>query len=151
MKKIKLTTVLLFTIRVSQYYVDQLMVLYIFIVCVCVCVCVYSVTQACHSLVLQGPQPTRLLCPWEFSRQEYWNGLPCPPLGDLPNPQTEPVSLVSSALVGGFFTTGHLGSPVFLLKKFMNVLVKHITNVSSTEIFLCEPCYDRSHCFTLIF
>ena len=21
-----------------------------------------------------------------FSRQEYWNGLPCPPLGDLPDP-----------------------------------------------------------------
>ena len=24
-----------------------------------------------------------------FSRQEYWNGLPCPPPGDLPNPRTE--------------------------------------------------------------
>ena len=23
-----------------------------------------------------------------FSRQEYWNGLPCPPPGDLPNPGT---------------------------------------------------------------
>ena len=22
----------------------------------------------------------------EFSRQEYWSGLPCPPRGDLPNP-----------------------------------------------------------------
>ena len=22
-----------------------------------------------------------------FSRQEYWSGLPCPPLGDLPNPE----------------------------------------------------------------
>ena len=22
----------------------------------------------------------------EFSRQEYWSGLPCPPPGDLPNP-----------------------------------------------------------------
>ena len=21
-----------------------------------------------------------------FYRQEYWSGLPCPPLGDLPNP-----------------------------------------------------------------
>ena len=30
--------------------------------------------------------PTRLLCPWGFSRQEYWSGLPCPALGDLPNP-----------------------------------------------------------------
>ena len=40
-----------------------------------------------------------------FSRQEYWNGFPCPPLGDLPNPGTEPVSLMSPALAGGFFTT----------------------------------------------
>ena len=28
-----------------------------------------------------------------FSRQEYWNGLPCPPPGDLPDPRIEPVSL----------------------------------------------------------
>ena len=27
-----------------------------------------------------------------FSRQEYWSGLPCPPLGDLPDPGVEPVS-----------------------------------------------------------
>ena len=30
-----------------------------------------------------------------FSRQEYWNGLPCPPPGDLPNPGIKPVSYVS--------------------------------------------------------
>ena len=35
---------------------------------------------------------SRLLCPWEFSRQEYWSGLPCPPPGDLPNPGIEPRS-----------------------------------------------------------
>ena len=28
----------------------------------------------------------------EFSRQEYWSGLPCPPPGDLPNPGIEPRS-----------------------------------------------------------
>ena len=27
-----------------------------------------------------------------FSRQEYWNGLPFPPLGDLPNPGFKPGS-----------------------------------------------------------
>ena len=27
-----------------------------------------------------------------FSRQEYWSGLPFPPPGDLPDPETEPVS-----------------------------------------------------------
>ena len=38
-----------------------------------------------------------------FSRQEYWSGWPCPPPGDLPNPRTEPKSLSSSALAGGFW------------------------------------------------
>ena len=37
-----------------------------------------------------------------FSSQEYWSGLPCPPLGDLPNPGIEPTSLTSLALEGGF-------------------------------------------------
>ena len=27
-----------------------------------------------------------------FSRHEYWSGLPFPPSGDLPNPETEPGS-----------------------------------------------------------
>ena len=40
-----------------------------------------------------------------FSRQEYWNGLPCPPPGDLPNPGTEPTSLTCHALAGSFSTT----------------------------------------------
>jgi len=35
------------------------------------------------SLRSHGLQPTRLLCPWGFSRQEYWSGLPCSPPGAL--------------------------------------------------------------------
>ena len=38
------------------------------------------------------------------SRQEYWNGLPCPPPGDLPNSGVEPMSLMSPALAGRLFT-----------------------------------------------
>ena len=37
----------------------------------------------------------------QFSRQEYWSGLPFPPPGDLHNPGTE---LASPALAGRFFT-----------------------------------------------
>ena len=40
-----------------------------------------------------------------FSRQEYWNGLPFPTLGDLPNPGLKPASLASPVLLGSFFTT----------------------------------------------
>ena len=41
----------------------------------------------------------------EFSRQEYWSGLPFPTPGDLPDSGMKPMSLVSPALAGGFFTT----------------------------------------------
>ena len=39
----------------------------------------------------------------EFSRQEDWSGLPFPSPGDLPDAEIQPAS---SALAGGFFTTG---------------------------------------------
>ena len=44
------------------------------------------------SLRLHGLQPSKLLCPWGFSRQEYWSGLPCPPPGNLPDPWIKPRS-----------------------------------------------------------
>jgi len=33
----------------------------------------------------------------EFSRQEYWSGLPFPTLGDLPDPGIQPMSLALQA------------------------------------------------------
>ena len=44
------------------------------------------------SLRPPGLYPARPLCPWGFSRQEHWRGLPCPPPADLPNPGIEPRS-----------------------------------------------------------
>ena len=40
-----------------------------------------------------------------FSKQEYWSGLPCAPLGDPTNPGIEPGSLAASALQADFFFT----------------------------------------------
>ena len=40
-----------------------------------------------------------------FSGQEYWNGLPFPSPGYLPNLGIKPASLASPALAGVFFTT----------------------------------------------
>ena len=40
-----------------------------------------------------------------FSKQEHWSGLPFPFPGDLPDPGIELASLLSPALVGGFFTS----------------------------------------------
>ena len=60
--------------------------------------------QSCPALC--NPMDSSLsLLSMELSRQEYWNGLPCPPPGDLPDPGIEPPSLTSPALAGGFFTT----------------------------------------------
>ena len=39
-----------------------------------------------------------------FFRQEYWNELPFPSSGNLPDPGIEPVSLVTPALAGRLFT-----------------------------------------------
>jgi len=58
-----------------------------------------------------GLQPTRLLCPWGFSTQEYWSGLPCPPPGDLPNPEIE---LRYPALEVGSLPTEQPGKPYVL-------------------------------------
>ena len=41
----------------------------------------------------------------KLSHQEYWNGLPFLPLGDLPDPGIKPKSLTFHALAGRFFTT----------------------------------------------
>ena len=53
------------------------------------CCAVLSHSIMSESLQPLGLEPTRLLCPWGFSRQEYWSGLPCLPPGDLPNPGIE--------------------------------------------------------------
>ena len=38
----------------------------------------------------------------DFSRQEYWSGLPLPSQADLPDPGIKPASLASPVLAGGF-------------------------------------------------
>ena len=49
--------------------------------------------------------------PMEFSKQEYWSGLPSLPPGDLRDIRTKPVSLASPALADVFFATVPPGKP----------------------------------------
>ena len=46
-----------------------------------------------------------------FPRKEYWNRLPFPTPGDLPNPGIKPASFSSPALAGGLCTMAPLGKP----------------------------------------
>ena len=59
-----------------------------------------------------------------FSRQEYQRGLPCPPPGDLPDPEIEPLSLMSPELAGGFFPAVPPGKPKELNISHPDNLVK---------------------------
>ena len=61
----------------------------------------------------ETPQTTARQAPLSvgLSQQEYWSGLPFPPPGDLPNPVIKPMSPVSPALAGTFFTTEPPGKP----------------------------------------
>ena len=68
----------------------------------------------------------------EFSRQDYWSGLPFPTPVDHPSPGIEPASLGSPALTGGFFTTSHLvGSPLC-----------NLWNLSSPTCVPCSGCME---------
>ena len=82
--------------------------------------CVHTKSlQSCPILWRYGPQSAGLLCPLGICRQEYWNGLPCPPPRDILDPRSKPcpppgylsnpgiksTTLISPALAGSFFTT----------------------------------------------
>ena len=83
-------------------------------------------TQSCPTLCYPmdyGPPGSM-----RFSRQEYWNGLPFPPSGDLPNPGIERESPASPALVGGFFTAESPGklSDILDQQKYSRVWTEEI-------------------------
>ena len=72
------------------------------------CLCMLSLAELFGTpLTIAHQAPLSM----EFSRQEYWSGLPFPSPGDLQDPGTEPISLASPALAGGFFTTEPPGKP----------------------------------------
>ena len=53
---------------------------------------VFAIAVLSCSVMSDSWQPHglhRFLCPWGFSRQEHWSGLPFPSPGDLPNPENE--------------------------------------------------------------
>ena len=66
--------------------------------CVCMLSCFSHVQLFATPWIVARQAPLSM----GFSRQEYWSGLPCPPAGDLPDPEIEPAS---PALAGEFFTS----------------------------------------------
>ena len=73
--------------------------------------------QSC--LTLCDPMHCQVSLSMEFSRQEYWSGVPFPSPGDLPNSGIKPTSPAIPALAGGIFTT-------VLSEKLFKIWAKHI-------------------------
>ena len=86
---------------------------------------IYSV-QFSHSVVSNPVTPwtvaSQVPLSMEFSRQEYWSGLPCPPPGDLPSPGLKPGPPASPALAGECCTAEPPGKPPFSQACLYNVL-----------------------------
>ena len=95
----------------------------------------------------------------EFSRQEYWRGLPFPTPGDLPSPRIEPSSLASPTLAGvpgeplsqingsceceGFFWALHC-VPLICVSGFMPILYCFDGYGTSSFVLLFQNSFDYS-------
>ena len=102
-----------------------------------------------------------------FSRQEYWSRLPCPPPGDLPNPEIEP----RSALQVGSLLSQPPGKPLTvqvsefqdsILFQFCSQTFQYcseiisflsncqiqpiVTNICYEHSFFSILLYDQVHC-----
>ena len=73
-----------------------------------VCACVLSHFSCAWLFAILWTVALQAPLSMGFSRQEYWSGLPCPPLGEFSQPGDRTlISYISSpALAGRFFTTG---------------------------------------------
>ena len=65
----------------------------------------------------------------EFSRQEYWSGLPFPTPGDLPDQGIKPKSLASPALAGRIFITAPSAKPSEVYSSVQSL----------SRVRLCDP------------
>ena len=71
-----------------------------------------SCPTLCDPIDYSLPAPRSL----GFPRQEYWSGSPCPPPGDLPDPEIEPGSPLLRQIL---YHLGHEGSPTYSTRPFI--------------------------------
>ena len=77
----------------------------------CVFLCMLSCSVVSDSFAPPWTVAHQAPLSMEFTRQEYWSGLSFSTPGNLPDPGTEPMSLMSPTLAGGFFTTSATWGP----------------------------------------
>ena len=77
----------------------------------CVSLCVCSVAQSCLTLCDPWTVTCKPPLSMGLSRQEYWNGLPFPSTGGLPDPGIKPRS---AALQADIYHLSCHGSPIYM-------------------------------------
>ena len=118
---------------------------------VCVLSCVWLFVML-WTVALQTPLSR------EFSRQDYWSGLPFPPPGESSQPRERTWYLASPALTGKFLTTKPPGKPrilyhlpfdcdfvnfsLYFLKK-RKLLLYYWTKLGCPHPFRVKPIYWR--------
>ena len=79
-----------------------------------------------------------------FSRQENWSELPCPPPGNLPNPETEPMNLHWQAdSLPVVADSLPLGKPLMVHYEAITVLDLHASGEIASKIHLCKAKMNR--------
>ena len=92
----------------------------------------------------------------QFSRQEYWSGLPSSSPGDLANPWIQPASLMSFALAGRLFTTSATWEDEIIQVKDNNPLNKEVASyvpwakLDQKSVFVNTVLLKHSHAYLLI-
>ena len=98
------------------------------------CHAVLSHSLMSNYLWPHGLQPTKLLCPWRFSRQDYWSGLSFPPPGDLPNSGGLNPGLLHCRQI--LYHLSHQGSPAMSAIPFFAFLVWYLAEGGSVAHWL---------------
>ena len=98
------------------------------------------VRMCLHACVLKSLSLVahQALLSMEFSRQEYWHGLPFPPPGGLPNPKIKPSPPVSPALRADSLPTEPLGKPRVHLGWVYLVMWFAVTSANSSNTDNCS-------------
>ena len=98
--------------------------------------CVLSHVRLCNLL----DRALQVSLSLEFSSQEQWSGLPCPPPGDIPYPGIRTPTPASPALQADSLLLSHHGSPEHVLSIHCNLLETGIyTNCNSnSNIYLLK-------------
>ncbi|CAI9176201.1 unnamed protein product [Rangifer tarandus platyrhynchus] len=101
--------------------------------------------QSCLTLFLASWAATHQVpLSMEFSRQEYWSGLPLPSPGDLPDPGMEPTTPVSHSLAGEFFTTASPGKPLMHTPNNLQITENVLLLTSVSLSHHCASQYEEN-------